>query len=78
MAERQAGARKPKPARTPAKPAAVDHDATGEDATPGDAAPGDGASDGAGILFVGDLVGGIGRRTLLASLPVLRERYAPT
>jgi 2',3'-cyclic-nucleotide 2'-phosphodiesterase len=30
------------------------------------------------ILFVGDLVGGIGRRTLLASLPVLRERYAPT
>jgi metallophosphoesterase (TIGR00282 family) len=31
-----------------------------------------------GILFVGDLVGGIGRRTLLESLPVLRERYAPT
>jgi hypothetical protein len=30
------------------------------------------------ILFVGDLVGGIGRRTLLDSLPVLRERYAPT
>lgn len=30
------------------------------------------------ILFVGDLVGGIGRRTLLESLPVLRERYAPT
>jgi hypothetical protein len=78
MAERQAGARKPKPARTPAKPAAVDHVATGEDATPADAAPGDGASDGAGILFVGDIVGGIGRRTLLASLPVLRERYAPT
>jgi 2',3'-cyclic-nucleotide 2'-phosphodiesterase len=30
-----------------------------------------------GILFVGDLVGGIGRRTLLDCLPVLRERYAP-
>jgi metallophosphoesterase (TIGR00282 family) len=30
------------------------------------------------ILFVGDLVGGIGRRTLLESLPILRERYAPT
>jgi 2',3'-cyclic-nucleotide 2'-phosphodiesterase len=32
----------------------------------------------ASILFVGDVVGGIGRRTLLESLPVLRERYAPT
>jgi 2',3'-cyclic-nucleotide 2'-phosphodiesterase len=30
------------------------------------------------ILFVGDLVGGLGRRTLLALLPGLRERYAPT
>lgn len=30
------------------------------------------------ILFVGDVVGGIGRRTLLDSLPVLRERHAPT
>ncbi|TMK97158.1 MAG: TIGR00282 family metallophosphoesterase [Actinobacteria bacterium] len=30
------------------------------------------------ILFVGDIVGGIGRRTLLDSLPILRERYAPT
>jgi metallophosphoesterase (TIGR00282 family) len=30
------------------------------------------------ILFVGDLVGGIGRRTLLDSLPVLRERHEPT
>ena len=29
------------------------------------------------ILFVGDLVGGIGRRTLLDCLPMLRERYAP-
>jgi len=39
-----------------------------------------GASDGAAarILFVGDVVGGIGRRTLLESLPVLRERHAPT
>jgi 2',3'-cyclic-nucleotide 2'-phosphodiesterase len=30
------------------------------------------------ILFVGDLVGGLGRRTLLGLLPTLRERYAPT
>jgi 2',3'-cyclic-nucleotide 2'-phosphodiesterase len=30
------------------------------------------------ILFVGDLVGGLGRRTLLGLLPGLRERYAPT
>jgi 2',3'-cyclic-nucleotide 2'-phosphodiesterase len=30
------------------------------------------------ILFVGDLVGGIGRRTLLDCLPILRERFAPT
>lgn len=30
------------------------------------------------ILFVGDVVGGIGRRTLLALLPSLRERHTPT
>ena len=30
------------------------------------------------ILFVGDLVGGLGRRTFLGLLPELRERYAPT
>ena len=30
------------------------------------------------ILFVGDVVGGIGRRTLLALLPELRERHATT
>jgi metallophosphoesterase (TIGR00282 family) len=30
------------------------------------------------ILFVGDLVGSVGRRTLLQCLPELRERYAPT
>jgi metallophosphoesterase (TIGR00282 family) len=36
-------------------------------------------SDGAAsILFVGDLVGSIGRRTLLECLPILRERYTPT
>ncbi len=29
------------------------------------------------IMFVGDIVGGIGRRTLLGLLPALRERYAP-
>jgi 2',3'-cyclic-nucleotide 2'-phosphodiesterase len=32
----------------------------------------------ASILFVGDLVGGLGRRTLLALLPGLRERHQPT
>jgi metallophosphoesterase (TIGR00282 family) len=32
----------------------------------------------ASILFVGDLVGGLGRRTLLALLPALRERHQPT
>jgi 2',3'-cyclic-nucleotide 2'-phosphodiesterase len=40
------------------------------------AAPGNGAA--ARILFVGDVVGGIGRRTLLESLPLLHERHAPT
>jgi metallophosphoesterase (TIGR00282 family) len=30
------------------------------------------------ILFVGDVVGGLGRRTLLDCLPVLRELHAPT
>ncbi len=29
------------------------------------------------ILFVGDVVGGIGKRTLLGLLPVLRERFTP-
>jgi 2',3'-cyclic-nucleotide 2'-phosphodiesterase len=32
----------------------------------------------ASILFVGDLVGGLGRRTLLALLPELCERHDPT
>jgi metallophosphoesterase (TIGR00282 family) len=41
---------------------------------------GEAAADGAAarILFVGDLVGGAGRRTLLTLLPILRERYDPT
>jgi 2',3'-cyclic-nucleotide 2'-phosphodiesterase len=30
------------------------------------------------ILFVGDVVGGLGRRTLLDCLPILRERHRPT
>ncbi len=29
------------------------------------------------ILFVGDVVGGIGKRTLLALLPTLRDRHSP-
>jgi 2',3'-cyclic-nucleotide 2'-phosphodiesterase len=32
----------------------------------------------ASILFIGDVVGGLGRRTLLALLPGLVERYQPT
>src|SRR3954447_22376516 len=30
------------------------------------------------ILFVGDIVGSLGKRTLLGLLPALRERHAPT
>jgi metallophosphoesterase (TIGR00282 family) len=30
------------------------------------------------ILFIGDIVGSLGRHTLLGLLPVLRERHAPT
>ena len=30
------------------------------------------------ILFIGDVVGGLGRRTLLGTLPALREELAPT
>jgi 2',3'-cyclic-nucleotide 2'-phosphodiesterase len=37
-----------------------------------------GVSGRAGILFIGDLVGSIGRRTLLDCLPLLRERFDPT
>jgi hypothetical protein len=33
---------------------------------------------GTSILFVGDVVGGLGRHTLLDCLPVLRKRHAPT
>jgi len=36
------------------------------------------AAGNARILFVGDVVGGLGRRTLLALLPELRERLSPT
>jgi hypothetical protein len=32
----------------------------------------------ASILFIGDIVGSLGRHTLLGLLPVLRERHAPT
>ncbi|MDQ6811911.1 MAG: TIGR00282 family metallophosphoesterase [Actinomycetota bacterium] len=42
-----------------------------------EAPPGD-AGGRVSILFVGDIVGGIGRRTLLDSLPLLRERHQPT
>jgi metallophosphoesterase (TIGR00282 family) len=34
-----------------------------------------GVADGIRILFIGDVVGGIGRRTLLSLLPTLRERH---
>ncbi len=33
--------------------------------------------DSVSILFVGDVVGGLGRRTLLSLLPALRERHGP-
>jgi metallophosphoesterase (TIGR00282 family) len=36
------------------------------------------AGNGVSILFIGDVVGSIGRQTLFDCLPVLRERYAPT
>jgi metallophosphoesterase (TIGR00282 family) len=47
-------------------------------ATTGKPVGGDPPDGDASILFVGDLVGSIGRRTLLECLPILRERYAPT
>src|SRR5436853_5691681 len=47
-------------------------------AEPDPARPAGGSAAAARILFVGDVVGGIGRETLLACLPVLRERHAPT
>jgi metallophosphoesterase (TIGR00282 family) len=54
--------------------AAEDVREQGRAAGPGPRANGGGVN----ILFVGDVVGGIGRRTLLESLPILRERYAPS
>jgi 2',3'-cyclic-nucleotide 2'-phosphodiesterase len=36
------------------------------------------ASDGVKILFIGDLVGALGKRTLFDCLPLLRERHDPT
>jgi 2',3'-cyclic-nucleotide 2'-phosphodiesterase len=36
------------------------------------------ADDATSILFVGDVVGGLGRHTLLDCLPVLRELHAPS
>ncbi len=36
------------------------------------------STDATSILFVGDIVGGIGRRTLSSLLPGLRERLSPT
>ena len=55
------------PARAPAP-------ATGAEHAPGGAhAPG-----ATSILFIGDVVGGIGRHTLLDCLPMLRDRHAPT
>jgi 2',3'-cyclic-nucleotide 2'-phosphodiesterase len=51
--------------------------AEGEALTGKDRPSGDGGGQ-VRILFVGDLVGGIGRRTLLECLPLLRERLQPT
>jgi hypothetical protein len=57
--------------------------AEGEASTPGDGGKPEGPAGQhppaeATILFVGDLVGSPGRRTLLECLPRLRERYEPT
>jgi metallophosphoesterase (TIGR00282 family) len=57
--------------------------AEGEASTPGDGGRSGGPTGQpspaeATILFVGDLVGSLGRRTLLDCLPLLRERYDPT
>ena len=53
--------------------------ATGAEPGAAGAAEGSGRDSGRmSLLFVGDIVGGIGRRTLLESLPLLRERFAPT
>jgi 2',3'-cyclic-nucleotide 2'-phosphodiesterase len=46
--------------------------------SPGEPPVGERPTGEATILFVGDLVGSIGRRTLLDCLAPLRERYAPT
>lgn len=52
----------------------------GNSAVSGGAVSGGAASggDGVRILFVGDIVGGLGRRTLLDCLPIIRERHDPT
>jgi metallophosphoesterase (TIGR00282 family) len=49
-------------------------------ATPPEGRPGGARPDAraVSILFVGDVVGGLGRHTLLDCLPVLRELHAPT
>ena len=62
MAERQAGGQEVEPTPDPVR--AAQASTNGALAT--------------SILFVGDLVGSIGRRTLLECLPILRERYTPT
>jgi metallophosphoesterase (TIGR00282 family) len=51
---------------------------TAENESAGGSSGGDSETPGASILFVGDLVGSVGRRTLLECLPILRERYDPT
>jgi 2',3'-cyclic-nucleotide 2'-phosphodiesterase len=48
------------------------------EALAGEDRPGEATGGQVRILFVGDLVGGIGRRTLLECLPLLRERLRPT
>jgi 2',3'-cyclic-nucleotide 2'-phosphodiesterase len=61
-----------------AKPEEVGAEDSGAEAAPAGADGAHGGADETRILFVGDLVGGIGRRTLLECLPELRERYEPT
>ena len=59
----------------------AEKEAAAEEEEPAARGASDGRAGGGGrvsVLFVGDVVGGIGRRTLLESLPILRERYQPT
>ncbi len=64
----------PSPLQRPEAPGAT----AGVHTSAGQAPASAGAGAETSILFVGDLVGSIGRHTLLDCLPTLRERFSPT